>query len=133
MVVVEVVTRAHPWYTVLPLTTILVYLLTLTGFWQLIFGAGLLAGILMKRPLASFMVGLLGGSVAWGLPLVIASRYYPLEDVATLLLDIIGLPSSLTFLPYAGTVIIAAITTALGALLGAYVYTLVEEIRMEIP
>ncbi|MEE9236274.1 MAG: hypothetical protein V3U52_00580 [Thermoplasmata archaeon] len=127
----EVVTRAHPWYTVLPLTTILVYLLTLTGFWQLIFGAGLIAGILMKRPWASFAVGLLGGSVAWGLPLVIASRYYPLEDVATLLLEIIGLPSSLTFLPYAGAVIIAAITTALGALLGAYVYTLVEEMRTE--
>lgn len=118
----EIVTRTHGWYTVLPLTTVLVYLLTLTGYWQLIFGAGVLAGILMKRPWASFLTAAVAGALGWGVPLAIASFYYPLGAVSSLLIEILGLPASLSLLPIVLTVLISALVTGLGALLGAYAY-----------
>jgi fructose-specific phosphotransferase system IIC component len=128
----EVITREHPWYTVLPLTVIVAFLVSLTGYWQLVFAAGILAGILMKRPGPSFLTGLLGGFLAWALPLGIASAYYPLAEASILLLAILGLPASMVVLPYVIAVLISSITTALGALLGAYAYALLREGRTEI-
>ncbi len=124
----EIVRRRHPWYTVLPLTAILAFLLTLTGFWQLIFAAGFLAGILMKRPWGSFAVALVGGSLAWGIPLAIASSGYPLTEASSLLLEILGLCGPcFAPIPYILSVSISGIVTALGALLGAYGYAVLRE------
>ncbi len=120
------VTRTHAWYTVLPLTAILVYLLTLTGYWQLIFAAGLLAGILMKRPWSSFLIAAIAGALGWGIPLTLASFYYPLDAASTLLVQILGLSASLSFVLLVLTLLISAVVTALGALLGAYAYALVQ-------
>lgn len=128
----EVITRQHHWYTVLPLTTILAFLVSLSGYWQLIFAVGILAGILLKRPRPSFITGLLGGFLAWALPLGIASAYYPLAEASVLLLTILGLPASLVLLPYIIAVLIASVTTGLGALLGSYTYALLQEGRTEI-
>lgn len=121
----EIFTRKHRWYTVLPLTAILAVLLTLTGYWQLIFAAGFLAGVLMKRPRAAFVTAFLGGALAWGIPLLVATTYVPVEAAAALLLSILDLPSSLTFLPFVLSALIGGITTGLGALLGAYGYAVV--------
>ncbi len=129
----EIVRRRHPWYTVLPLTAILAFLLTLTGFWQLIFAAGLLAGILMKRPWGSFAIALVGGSLAWGIPLAIASSGSSLAEASSLLLEILGLCAPcFAPLPYIITISVSAIVTALGALLGAYGYAILREERGEI-
>lgn len=122
--VVEVITRTHPWYTVFPLTAILVYLLTLTGYWQLILAAGVLAGILMKRPWASFGVSMLAAGLAWGIPLVVATPTFHLDEASALLLQVLGLCPCLFIVPFALTALIAAITAGLGALLGAYGYLL---------
>ncbi len=127
----EIVTRRHPWYTILPLTAILAFLLTLTGYWQLIFAAGLLAGVLMKRTWGSFAVGLVAGGLAWGVPLAVLTAYYPLQDASALLLEIIGLSPSLVILPYILALIISSLVTALGALLGGYAYALLESSRAD--
>ncbi len=124
----EIVTRTHSWYTVLPLTAILVYLLTLTGYWQLIFAAGFLAGILMKRPLASFLVAAVGGVAGWGIPLGVLSFYYRLDMASTLLVKILGLPASLSSVALILTLLIGAIVTGLGALLGAYAYAAIRRV-----
>ncbi len=118
----EIVTREHPWYMMLPVAGILVYLLTLTGYWQLIFAAGLVAGILMKRPWGSFAVAFAGGSLAWGIPLGLASLNYPLTEASCLLLEILGFSSCVALLPYVVAVLISGAVTGLGALLGAHVY-----------
>ncbi|MFQ6012234.1 MAG: hypothetical protein ACE5LS_01115 [Thermoplasmata archaeon] len=49
---------------------------------------------------------------------------YPLGEASHLLLVILGLPSSLSSLPFALTLLIFGLTTALGALLGACAYGL---------
>ncbi|MFQ5837747.1 MAG: hypothetical protein ACE5HJ_03085 [Thermoplasmata archaeon] len=128
----EVITRKHPWYTILPFTTIVAFLLTLTGYWQLIFGAGLLAGILMKRAKDAFIIAFLAGVLAWGLPLTIASAYYPLADASVLLLRILGLSPSLVLLPYIIAILISGFGTALGGILGVYTYALLRQGRTEI-
>ncbi len=128
MTTLEVVTRTHRWYTVLPLTAILVYLLTLTGYWQLIFAGGLLAGILSKRPRTSFLVATVAGAVGWGVPLTIASLYYPLGKATALLVEILGLSSSLSLVPFILTLLISAVVTGLGALLGAYAYGAIAKV-----
>ncbi|MFQ5553241.1 MAG: hypothetical protein ACE5EW_05945 [Thermoplasmata archaeon] len=120
----EVFVREHPWYTVLPLTAILAYLLTLTGLWQLVFAAGVLAGVLHKRPTRSFALGLVAGVLAWGIPLGLSALFFPLVGASGVLVDILGLPSSMTFLPFVLTILISGLTTALGALVGAYAYGL---------
>ncbi len=123
----ELLTREHPWYTILPVTGILVYLLTLTGHWQLILAAGIVAGILMKLPKRAFAVAFVAGAAAWGIPLTIASRGYPLSEASTLLLEILGFcPPCFAPLTYAMSMLISAIVTALGALLGAYGYGLLR-------
>lgn len=120
----EIVTRTHKWYTILPLTAILVYLLTLTGYWQLIFGAGVLAGLLMKRARAAFLTAAVGGAIGWGAPPAVASLSYPLDAASALLIDLLGLPASLFILPLILTILISAFVTGLGSLLGAYGYLL---------
>jgi hypothetical protein len=129
---VDVITREHSWYTVLPLTIIAAFLVSLTGYWQLVFAVGILAGLLLKKPVPSFLTGLAGGFLAWALPLGIASAYYPLAEASVLLLAILGLPASLVLLPYIIAVLISSVTTALGALLGAYSYALLQEGGTEI-
>lgn len=120
----EIFVREHPWYTVLPLTAILAYLLTLTGLWQLMLVAGLLAGVLLKRPGRAFLVGLGAGALAWGVPLGLSAFVYPLGEASTVFLGILGLPASVSFLPFVLAVLVSGLTTALGALLGAYAYRL---------
>lgn len=128
----EVLTREHPWYTLLPLTAILAYLLTLTGLWQLVFAAGILAGVLHRRPARAFALALAAGILAWGIPLGIAALFFPLARASALLLGILGLPSSLTFLPFLLAVLVSGLTTGLGALLGAYAYGLASAGRREL-
>lgn len=120
----EVLAREHPWYTVLPLTGILAYLLTLTGIWQLILAAGVLGGLLLKRAGRAFLVGFVAGALAWGIPLGLSALVYPLGRASELLVGILGLSASLSFLPAVLALLIAGLTTALGALLGAYAYRL---------
>lgn len=122
----ELLRREHPWYTVLPLTAILAYLLTLTGVWQLIFAAGILAGVLLKGPRSAFVVALVAGVLAWGIPLGLSTLFYPLTQAASLLVQILGLSPSFGPLAFVLSVLVSGITTALGALLGAYGYALVS-------
>lgn len=115
----EVLSRVHRWYTVLPLTAILALLLTLTGLWQLIFAAGFLAGILLKRTRMAFVTAFFGGALAWLLPLLLGTFFVPVEAAASLLLDVLGLPASLLFLPFLLAALVGGVVTGLGALLGA--------------
>lgn len=121
----EFLGRQHPWYTVLPATLILAFVVTLLGYWQLIFGAGVLAGILLKRPWFSFGVALTAGALAWGIHLAYLAAYFPVQDAAVLLLEILGLCGTCYIIvPYILSLAIGGVVPGLGALLGAYGYAL---------
>lgn len=128
----EVLWRPHPWYTILPLTAILAFLLTLTGVWQLVFLAGIAGGFLLKDARQSLLLGLAAGGLAWGVPLAVASYLYPLGEAASLLVQILGLSGTELALPYLMTLLIGGLTTGLGAALGAYLSALLRVAREEL-
>lgn len=117
--------RPHPWYTILPATAILAFVVTFLGYWQLIFAAGLLAGLLLKRPWIAFVVAAAAGALAWGVHLGYLAAYYPLQDASILLLEVLGLCGTCyVVVPYILAFLIAGIVPGLGALLGAYGHAL---------
>lgn len=124
--------RPHPWYTVLPLTVILAFLLTLTGVWQLIFLAGVAGGLLLRHPRNALLLGLGSGLAAWSVPLAWLFAYFPTGEAAALFVRILGLPTSFAFLPVLLALLLAAATVGLGAALGGYVANLLREARAEL-
>ncbi len=121
----EYLRHRQPWYTVLPATIILAFVVTLVGYWQLILATGILVGVLLKRPWSSFAVALAAGVLAWGLHLAYLAVYFPLQDAAILLMEILGLCGTCYIVvPYVLAFLIAGFVPGLGALLGAYGYAL---------
>ncbi len=103
------------------LSAALGFIFELPGLWWLMPVAGAVGGWIVQKGDEGFLAGGLGVTIAWGAYLLYFSLFSPIGRLMEIFSGILGLESSLAFVPVLLALIVAFLLGGLGGLCGAFI------------
>ena len=94
-------------------------ILELPGWWWAMPLAGFIAGFMVAKGVRGFLLGGLGVMAAWAIYIFFFASTSPLGELLTVFSGILGLPSSLAFVPVLLALVAAFLLGGVGGLTGA--------------